>query len=199
MLPEDPLEAKFTKSARNQGTQNSGLSLLLRDKRFQTVDLETKRRIVELIGVSESFGIQTFDAVMTAAPVPPLNTTSIDDAFPSLRLVEMKTTKKPIANESLNGFFFGATEREYKMASALGDKYVFAFVVLNETNDYGAPFAVLLTLTEVEARTRSKRIQFQVNFRTDTAAAVQSSGLIIDVGTQPERITYENSPGNSAS
>ena len=26
-------------------------------------------------------------------------------------MVEMKVTKKPIKNEALNGFFFGATER----------------------------------------------------------------------------------------
>jgi hypothetical protein len=176
---DEPPEGKFTKSAQNQGTQNSGLALLLRDTRFQAVDLETKRRIVELIGVSDSFGIQTFDAVMTEEPRAALNAGNVADAFSSLRLVEMKTTKKPIRNAALNGFFFGATEREYKMASELGDKYVFAFVVLNDKNDYGAPFAVLLTLAEVEARTRSRRIQFQVNFKTDTKL-VPSTWLIID-------------------
>ena len=47
----------------------------------------------------------------------------------TLRLIEMKTTKKAIQNASLHGFFFGATEREYDMARALGDRYLFAFIV----------------------------------------------------------------------
>ena len=57
------------------------------------------------------------------------------------------------------------------MAAALGDRYLFAFVVLNSVNDYERPFAVLLSLEEVEARTRSKRVQFQVNFRSDIQPA----------------------------
>ena len=40
------------------------------------------------------------------------------------------------------------------MAVALGEKYRFAFVVLTDVNEYGRPFAVLLTLEELERRTR---------------------------------------------
>ncbi|HZD80269.1 MAG TPA: hypothetical protein VE646_09550 [Actinomycetota bacterium] len=76
----------------------------------------------------------------------------------------MKTTRKRIRDESLLGFFFGATEREYDMARTLGDRYLFAFIVLNDTNDYGRSFAVLLPLDEVERRTQKRRIQYQVNF-----------------------------------
>ena len=61
------------------------------------------------------------------------------------------------------GFFFGATQREYDLAAKLGDKFRFAFVVLNSANAFGKPFAVLLTLSELEYRTRAKRIQYQVN------------------------------------
>jgi hypothetical protein len=53
------------------------------------------------------------------------------------------------------------------MARTLGDRFLFAFVVLNKANDYGRPFAVLLTLDEVERRTQKRRIQYQVNFRSD--------------------------------
>ena len=53
------------------------------------------------------------------------------------------------------------------MAKALGPRYCFAFVVLNETNVFSKPFAVLLNLEEVEQRTRARRVQYQVNFRTD--------------------------------
>jgi hypothetical protein len=74
----------------------------------------------------------------------------------------------------LNGFFFGATEREYEMARTLGERYLFAFVVLSGANEYGRPFAVLLTLDEVERRTRKRRVQYQVNFRSDLEAAGQA-------------------------
>jgi hypothetical protein len=118
----DPSSSRFTKSAQNRRTERSGLSILLRDPRFQLVDTATKRRIIELIGVSATFGIQTFDLVMTPRPGPPISVVNVDALFPDLTLVEMKVTKKPIRDEALNGFFFGATERERAMATALGEK-----------------------------------------------------------------------------
>lgn len=160
------MESKFTKSQSNKGTENRGLALLLTDPRFQVVDLMTKRRILELIGGTGAFGIQTFDAVMTPEPTEPITLETVDDHFAQLRLVEMKTTRKPIRGAGLSGFFFGATEREYAMAKALGDRYLFAFVVLNDTNNYDRPFAVLLPLEEVERRTSKRRLQYQVNFRS---------------------------------
>ncbi len=72
-----------------------------------------------------------------------------------LRLIEMKTTRKPIVGAELRNFFFGATEREYAMAKALGDRYLFAFIVLNDANQYGRPFAALLSLEEVGASNTS--------------------------------------------
>ena len=94
-------------------------------------------------------------------------------------LVEMKTTKKPIKDSSLAGFFFGATQREYDLAAKLGDKFRFAFVVLNSNNIYNKPFAVLLTLQELEIRTRSKRIQYQVNLWNKKDAKGTSSITIV--------------------
>jgi len=162
--------SKFTKSESNKRTEKEGLRLLLADGRFQRVDVPTKRRILDLIGKSDRFGIQTFDAVMTPERVEPIDVGNVDVLFPSLTLIEMKTTRglrRNIRDEHLEGFFFGATEREYDMARTLGERYLFAFVVLSTANDYGRPFAVLLTLDEVERRTRSRRIQYQVNFKTD--------------------------------
>jgi hypothetical protein len=69
------------------------------------------------------------------------------------------------------------------MAEALHDKYLFAFVVLSSENDYGRPFAVLLSLAEVDARTRSKRVQFQVDFRSDLESSDVPETLIV---FQPE-------------
>jgi hypothetical protein len=91
----------------------------------------------------------------------------------------MKTTKKPIKDASLAGFFFGATQREYDLAAKLGDRFRFAFVVLNSANIYGKPFGVLLTLSELEERTRSKRIQYQVNLWGAKQAVYSSSAFLI--------------------
>lgn len=183
----DPRLSRFTKSLQNRSTEKSGLSILLRDPRFQVVDTPLKRRIIELIGVSATFGIQTFDLVMTAEPRPPITLSTLETLFQELRMVEMKVTKKPIKNEALNGFFFGATEREKAMAKALGEKYRFAFVVLTDENDYGRPFAVLLSLDELERRTRPWRVQYQVNFRTDlTVDDVEASHQLVILGSESD-------------
>lgn len=174
--------SKFEKSGINARVEKEGISLLLRDARFQLVDLPTKRRILELIGITGAFGTQTFDLVMTTSAVPPITLETVDDYFPTLTLVEMKTTKKAITDKALRGFFFGATEREYAMAKALGPRYCFAFVVLNETNVFGKPFAVLLTLEEVEQRTHARRVQYQVNFRSDIRPDETSEEQVIVFG-----------------
>ena len=181
-----PRQSRFTKSLQNRSTEKSGLSILLRDPRFQVVDTATKRRIIELIGVSTTFGIQTFDLVMTPDRRPPITLSTVEEHFAELTMVEMKVTKKPIKNEALNGFFFGATERERAMAETLGGKYRFAFVVLTDVNEYGRPFAVLLTLEELERRTRRPwRVQYQVSFRTDlTVDDVEASHQLVILGTE---------------
>ena len=73
------------------------------------------------------------------------------------------------------------------MATALGDKYRFAFVALTDANEYGRPFAVLLTLEELERRTRPWRVQYQVNFRTDlTVEEVESSHQLLILGAESD-------------
>lgn len=160
-------EPALSASAKRLGTETDGLSVLLEDKRMQALDLPTKRRILELLMVSGAFKPQTFDAVMTNEPLPPLTIDNIEDHIDSVTLVEMKTTRAAIRNAALNNFFFGATDNEFQMAKALKSRYVFAFVVINETNDYRRPFFVLLTLEQLQARTRTSRIQYQINFRSD--------------------------------
>jgi hypothetical protein len=179
---------KFDKSRSNSVTEKLGLSVLLSDARFQRVDLLTKRRVLILIAEaglgSGLFGHQTFDVIMTPIPRPPITTDNVDRYFDEATLVEMKTTRKPIRNAALNGFFFGATERERAMARALGDRYRFAFVVLNEVNDFGRPFAVLLPLEEVERRTREWRVQYQVSFRSDIVVEPGNVGDVIVFGSE---------------
>ena len=172
-------ESKFLKSKKNRVVENAGLRLLLLDPRFQVPNLATKQAIVEELPGSGEWGIQSFDAVMGPEALPPLTAATVAGYLPILTLVEMKTTQKPIRNAALNGFFFGATEREYAMARAIGDHYRFAFIVLSRDNDYGCEFAVLLTLHQVEERTRAKRVQYQVNFRTDMTAEYEDETPIL--------------------
>ena len=160
-------EPLLSASAKRLGTETDGLSVLLEDKRMQALDLPTKKRILELLMVSGAFKPQSFDAVMTAEPAEPLTIDNLEDHMHHLTLVEMKTTRAAIRNAALNNFFFGATDNEFQMAKALKSKYVFAFVVINDDNDYGRPFFVLLTLEQLQARTRNSRIQYQINFRND--------------------------------
>ena len=173
----------YEKSRLNRVVEKAGLrDLLLKDKRFQAPSRPLKLAILRQLGLGDvtEFGPQSFDAIMTSAPRPPVAKDNLDQIISDLVLVEMKTTKKAIKDESLAGFFFGATQREYHLAERLGSRFRFAFVVLNSDNDYGKPFAVLLTLDEVERRTRSKRIQFQVNLWSSRQSANQStSGLLI--------------------
>jgi hypothetical protein len=72
--------------------------------------------------------------------------------------VELKTTKKYLP-ESPKGFFFGATENEFNFGKALGDKFRFCFVCLNERS----PSHAMLTVDELELLIRTRRIQFQIN------------------------------------
>lgn len=164
MWVEDP--GDHGKSKRNRIVEKAGLKdVLLRDKRFQAPTTETKKAILKALGLGDTklYGPQSFDAIMLPQATEVVDGVTLPKYLDQIVLVEMKTTKKPIKDASLAGFFFGATQREYDLAAKLGDRFRFAFVVLNSANAYGKPFAVLLTLQELEHRTRSKRIQYQVN------------------------------------
>lgn len=64
--------------------------------------------------------------------------------------------------------------------SGATDHFRFTLVVLNYANIYGKPFAVHLILQELEHRTRTKRIQFQVNlWNTKDAQGAVSDCVII--------------------
>ena len=73
-------------------------------------------------------------------------------------MVELKTTKKYLP-ENPKGFFFGATENEFNFGKILGNRFRFCFVSMNER---GSSFA-LLTIEELEAIIKNKRIQYQIN------------------------------------
>ena len=172
---EDP--GDHGKSKRNRVVEKAGLNdVLLKDPRFQAPDLETKKAILAGLGLTneKSFGPKSFDAIMTSKPLEIIDDKNVHKFISEIILIEMKTTKKAIKDSSLAGFFFGATEREYDLAAKLGERFRFAFVVLNTNNLYNKPFAVLLSLKELEARTGSKRIQFQVKLWSKKTAKGQN-------------------------
>lgn len=191
--PMDPSESsdltapafvdRYGRSLDNLHVENEGLRILLADPRFQVLPTSVKRLLVESMGfaASGSYGVRTFDAVMTPEPEEPISAWNLERLLPTLRLIEMKTSRKAIPDASLRNFFFGATKNEYDLAALLGDRFLFAFVVLNDHNVYGRPFVVLLTLAQIEARTKTKRVQYQVNLGP-TAAAEQVE--VIVPGTQ---------------
>ena len=170
------------KSKRNRLVEKAGLQdVLLKDLRFQAPTTETKKAILKRLGLGDTklYGPQSFDAIMLPQAEPMVDEATLPLYLDQIILVEMKTTKKPIKDASLAGFFFGATQREYDLAAKLGDRFRFAFVVLNSANIYGKPFAVLLTLSELEHRTRAKRIQYQVNLWNAKDAQGSTSSLIV--------------------
>jgi hypothetical protein len=73
-------------------------------------------------------------------------------------LIELKVTKKFLPM-SPKGFFFGATENEFKFGELLGDRFRFCFVCLHP----GSISHVLLSIDELEKLIRTRRIQYQIN------------------------------------
>jgi len=159
--------AKFLKRGLNEIVEIDATAVVLGDKRFQRPDLATKRRLLELLDVKGKWTARTFDLIMTSADCEPINLDSVGRRLSEITLIEVKSTRAAIRDASLSGFFFGATETEYQLATALGNRFRYAFVVLNSKNIYGAPFFVLLSHIQVESKTRTRRVQFQVNLRSD--------------------------------
>lgn len=156
--------ARFAKSARGHRLEVLGTDFVLLDRRFQRPSRAVRTEILRLLGLAGNFTGASFDLVMTPLPALPLTLDNVAEHLDGLLLIEMKTTAQPIRNKALANFFFGSSQTQYELSEAAGGRVRWAFVVLNDENDYGRPFFVLLTFDEVTAKTRTKRVQFQVNF-----------------------------------
>lgn len=156
-----------SKSKQNHSTERVGIEYLLSNG-YQKASKEIKTRILEILELSSTHTPRCFDLVrVEGVSTPPVivtleNVRHLLDAG-VLRLVEVKTTKKNIRDEHLDGYFFGATDSEFRIARHLGDRYAFVFVVMNSGNRFGKWFHVELTLDELEKRIIRKRVQYQVN------------------------------------
>lgn len=158
-------EASYGKTKLNNVREDAALNVLLASRRpfFQKPDSRTRKKILELLG-AEGFSSRAFDLVKSTTQLPELTIANVHEHSDRIGLVEVKATKAAIEDENLHGFFFGATDNEYRLAQHLGNRYEFGFVALAPKSGR-KPFYVLLSLDEVETRTRTKRIQYQVNFR----------------------------------
>lgn len=164
------VEAKFLKSRLNAGTEARAHDFVLQDTRFQKPDHNTKKRILELLELDGgTWSAQSFDLVMLAPETTlALDVHNVDRYIDRITLVEVKSTRSgAVIDIRLNGFFYGSSKTQYDLADAAGDRLVFVFVVLTDTNRYGKPFFAVVPFSELERRTRAKRIQYQVNLRTD--------------------------------
>lgn len=152
-------EQSFTLTLSNNVTEKEGIKYLIENYTgFFKIDLLTKKELLDLLKIDHSF-LQAFDLVYVKEMVGiEITTNFLETYLEDIILVELKTTKKYLP-ENPKGFFFGATENEFNFGKILGDKFRFCFVSINEK---GSSFS-LLTLEELEARIKKRRIQFQIN------------------------------------
>lgn len=145
----------ITKS--NYKTESEAVAYLLKcDERLISPDKEGRKRIMEALGLEKSFS-RAFDLVMVDGHTNKESSIVFSDPS-AITLVELKTTRKPLAKNP-SGFFFGATKNEFDLAERMGDRFKFCFVSLHpETCSHA-----LLTLDELKKLIRTQRIQYQIN------------------------------------
>ena len=145
----------FILTLSNNVTEKEGVNYLIENHTgFFKIDLVTKKELLNLLKIDHRF-LQAFDLIY----VPEMAGKNINSNFVQTYLEDIIKTTKKYLPENPKGFFFGATENEFKFGEILGDRFRFCFVSLNEK---GSSFA-LQTIKELEQRIRNKRIQFQIN------------------------------------
>ena len=142
---------------KNNKTEYEAIAYLLKcDPRYNHLDKEGRKRVMEVLGLDKRF-LRAFDLVLVKGWTDKDSLLSLTDKE-DITLVELKTTKKHLPNNP-SGFFFGATENEFKLAELMGDRYKFCFISLHPDSCSHA----LLTLQELEKRMKAKRVQYQIN------------------------------------
>jgi hypothetical protein len=149
----------FVITISNNITEKEGVNYLIDNYTgFFKIDRATKKELLDALNVSHKF-LQAFDLIY----VPEYIGKIVEEGFivtnlENIILIELKTTKKYLP-QNPKGFFFGATENEFKFGEILGDKFRFCFVCLNEMS----PSYSLMTVQKLEEIIRNRRIQFQIN------------------------------------
>jgi len=152
-------DQSFTITRRNNATEKEGIQYLESlNEGFFFVNKDERKRILELLEQPKNFS-RSFDMVLIPRLAgSELTLGAIETHIGELTLIELKCTRAFLP-QNPKGFFFGATENEFKFGERLGDKFRFCFVCLNpESLSYA-----LLSVPALETRIRTKRIQYQIN------------------------------------
>jgi len=145
----------YTITRRNNRTESEAVQYLLgENKQFIALDAIGRKKVIEIFKIEKTFS-RAFDIVLFEGKGKKIISESNKIR---MILVELKTTKKKLVNNP-RGFFFGATENEFKLAKKLGNRYRFCFVSLHPESRSSK----LLTLSELEKIIRTKRTQYQIN------------------------------------
>ncbi len=150
-------EHSYTITLHNNRTEKAAIDYLLAaDGRFWVPKPQSRKHILRELGADPKLS-RAFDLVLVDDAVTVESELLVVDVE-GITLVELKTTRKQLADLP-RGFFFGATQNEFDLALALGDRYKFCFVCLHP----GTPGYAMLTLSELEPLIRTKRTQYQIN------------------------------------
>lgn len=146
----------YTMTLKNNETEREGINFLLeQDKTFINPDSKTRKEILEMFETDKRY-YRAFDLIKIKKRTE--GTESIEISKENILLIELKTTQKELKNNP-NGFFFGATESEFELATKLEENYRFCFVSLHKnTKSYK-----LVSLKELNSIIKRKRIQYQIN------------------------------------
>ncbi|WPO77120.1 hypothetical protein [Flavobacterium sp. KACC 22761] len=147
----------YTITISNNKSENEALEFLVAsNSNFIKPDKESRKLLLELLGIDKKYS-RAFDLILIPGHTNLEKIIEIRN-LEDITLIELKTTKKKLTNLPF-GFFFGATESEFSLATQLGSKYKFCFISLHsESSNY-----VLLTLEELNKIIKTKRIQYQIN------------------------------------
>lgn len=121
-----------------------------------------RKELLKVLGLSGGFR-KAFDLVRVAGANR--NHGLLEIPTPeAVTLIELKTTKKRLPNNPY-GFFFGATENEFKLAEEMGERFNFAFVCLHpETQS-----VKFYSLNKLRPLIQKQRTQFQINLKKSPA------------------------------
>jgi hypothetical protein len=152
-------EQSYRITLSNNVTEKEAVRYLLEsDSRFLEPDKEGRKVVMQKLGMDSRFS-RAFDLILVESHTNRESEFDLSEQD-GIVLVEIKSTRKRLENNPY-GFFFGATENEFNLASLLGENYKFCFVCLHpETKSYA-----FRTALELEELIKSKRIQFQINLK----------------------------------
>ena len=109
----------FILTLSNNVTEKEGVNYLIENHTgFFKIDLVTKKELLNLLKIDHRF-LQAFDLIYVPEMAGKnINSNFVQTYLEDIILVELKTTKKYLP-ENPKGFFFGATENEFKFGEIL--------------------------------------------------------------------------------